>query len=83
MRVTRNVKIILPTVFTTRQRTMEKKMKRSMTDKKVCGVCAGFAEYFNIDPTVIRILYVLITIFSFGIAGIIAYLLMAVIMPEK
>lgn len=62
---------------------MEKKMKRSMTDKKVCGVCAGFAEYFNIDPTVIRILYVLITIFSFGIAGIIAYLLMAVIMPGE
>ena len=42
---------------------MEKKLYRSQNDKKLCGVCGGIAEYFDIDPTVIRLLWILATLF--------------------
>ena len=59
---------------------MEKKLYKS-TDKKLCGVCAGIAEYFNIDPTVIRLLWVVGTLFV-G-AGLLAYIVAAIVMPNK
>ena len=52
---------------------------RSRTDRKICGVCAGLAKYFDIDPTIVRILAIL-TIFISGI-GIIAYGIMTIIVP--
>ena len=60
---------------------MEKKLYRSNTDKKLCGVCGGFAEYFGMDPTVVRLIWALITIA--GGAGILAYIICALIIPEK
>ena len=54
---------------------------RSMTDKKLFGICGGAGEYFDIDPTIIRIAYVIFTLFSGG-AGILIYLLMYLIIPE-
>ena len=60
---------------------MEKKLYKSNTDKKLCGVCAGIAEYFGIDSTVIRLLWVLGTLFV-G-AGILAYIIAAIVMPKK
>ena len=51
-----------------------KKLYRSTRDKWLGGVCGGMAEYFNKDPVLIRILWVVLTIFSFGV-GIIAYIL--------
>ena len=60
---------------------MEKKLYRSVTDKKLCGVCAGVAEYFNVDPTLIRLAWALVSIFA-G-AGIVAYIVCAIIIPEK
>jgi phage shock protein PspC (stress-responsive transcriptional regulator) len=54
----------------------------SETDKKVGGVCGGIGEYFDKDPTLIRILYILLILFSFGI-GVLAYLLMWLIIPKK
>ncbi len=60
---------------------MEKRLFKSATDKKLDGVCAGIAEYLNIDPTVIRLLWVLATLFV-G-AGILAYILAAIVMPRK
>lgn len=60
---------------------MKKKLYKSSTDKKIDGVCAGFAEYFDLDPTLVRVLWVLATIFV-G-AGIIAYIIAALIMPRK
>ena len=59
---------------------MEKRFYRSRTDKKLAGVCAGIAEYFEIDPTLVRLLWVVFT-FAGG-AGIIAYIIAAIIMPE-
>ena len=60
---------------------MEKKLYKSNTDKKIDGVCAGIAEYLDVDPTLIRLVWVLATIFA-G-AGLLAYLIAAIIMPRK
>ncbi len=60
---------------------MEKRLYKSNTDKKIDGVCAGIAEYINIDPTVVRLLWVLATLFV-G-AGVLAYIIAAIVMPSK
>jgi phage shock protein C len=56
-----------------------KKLYRSRKDSKIAGVCGGIAEYFNVDPTIIRLLAVL-TIF-FGGGGIVAYIIAWLIIP--
>lgn len=61
---------------------MEKKLTKS-TDKKLAGVCAGLAEYFGLDATLIRVLYAALTVFSAGFPGIVLYIIMTLIMPEK
>ena len=48
----------------------------------VGGVCAGIANYFEVDPTLVRLIWVLMTVFSFG-TGIVGYLVMWAIMPRK
>jgi len=58
-----------------------KKLYRSSTDKKILGVCGGFAEYFDMDVTIIRIIF-LIFLLGFG-TGLLAYLICALVMPEK
>lgn len=60
---------------------MEKRLYKSSTDKKIDGVCAGIAEYFEIDPTLIRLLWVLAT--AFVGAGVLAYIVAAIVMPRK
>ncbi len=61
---------------------MEKKrLMRSATNKMICGVCGGIGEYLGIDPTVIRLIWVIMTVFMIG-AGILVYIIAAVIMPE-
>ena len=60
---------------------MEKRLYTSATDKKIDGVCAGIAKYFDIDPTLVRLLWVLGTLFV-G-AGILAYIIAAIIMPRE
>ncbi len=59
----------------------EKKLYRSATEKKLFGVCGGLAKYFNIDPTIVRII-LLVLVLCCGI-GAVAYLIMALIMPEE
>jgi phage shock protein C len=58
---------------------MQKKLVKSRTDRKICGVCGGLAEYINLDPTVIRILWL---IFAFTGVGIFAYIACAFVMPD-
>lgn len=58
-----------------------KRLTKSQNDKKLCGVCGGVAEYLNLDPTVVRLLWVLLTVF--GGAGLLAYIVAAFIMPEE
>jgi phage shock protein C len=60
----------------------EKKLYKS-TDRKLDGVCAGIAEYFEIDPTIIRVAYALISLFFAGIGGIVVYIILAIVMPRR
>ena len=58
-----------------------KKLYRKKNNRMLLGVCAGIADYFEIDPTIVRILWVL---FSFaGGCGLLAYIICAIIMPLK
>ena len=57
-----------------------KKLHKSQTDKKLCGVCGGIAEYFNIDPTIVRLLTVL---FGFSGPGLLVYFIAAIIIPVE
>ncbi len=60
---------------------MEKKLYRSKKDKKICGVCGGVAEYFNIDTTLVRLGVLALVLFAGG--GLLAYIIAAIIMPEN
>jgi len=58
---------------------MEKRLQRSRTEKMIGGVCGGLAVYFNVDPTLVRILWVAMTLIV-GV-GILLYLILWVVMP--
>jgi phage shock protein PspC (stress-responsive transcriptional regulator) len=70
-----------PPVSSTEHTTNPKVFRRSLTDKKVFGICGGAGEYFGIDPTILRIAYAIFTVFSGGM-GIILYFLMYLVVPE-
>ena len=57
----------------------EKKLYRSNVNKKLFGVCGGIGEYFDVDPTVVRVIF-LVLLLGFG-TGLLAYLIAALIMP--
>ena len=59
-----------------------KKLTRSRKERMIAGVCGGLAEYLGWDPTLVRIVYALATIFT-AFAGIIIYLILWIIMPEE
>jgi phage shock protein C len=56
-----------------------KRLMRSSTDKKLGGVCAGLADYFDIDPTVVRLVWVLLVLFA-G-TGLLAYIILWIVLP--
>lgn len=58
---------------------MAKRLYRSKTDRKIFGVCGGLAQYFNVDPVIIRVIAI-VSIFFSG-AGIIAYVVLALVVP--
>ena len=60
---------------------MEKKLYRSATDKKLAGVCAGVAKYLNIDVTIVRVLWAVLSLFAF--VGVVAYIVCAFVIPEE
>jgi phage shock protein C len=62
--------------------TTQKRLTRS-NDKMIAGVLSGIGNYFDIDPTVVRIVYVILSIASIGFPGLIAYLIMWAIIPEE
>lgn len=59
----------------------EKRLIKSNANRMICGVCGGIGEYFKIDPTVIRLIWAILTFCSVG-SGILVYIIAAVIMPE-
>jgi len=60
----------------------EKKLTRSLNDRMLAGVCAGLADYLGMDPTVIRLIFVLLFFVS-GPGILLAYLIMMIIVPEE
>jgi phage shock protein C len=60
---------------------VEKKLMRSRTDNKIAGVCGGLGNYMDVDPTLIRLVWVLLVFF--GGTGILAYIIAWIVMPEE
>lgn len=60
---------------------MEKRLYRNTSDQMLAGVCSGIGEYFNIDPTLIRLGWVVFSLA--GGSGLLAYIIAAIIIPEK
>lgn len=60
---------------------MKARLKRSRTNKMISGVCGGIAEYLGWDATVVRLIFVVLTFFSWG-APILLYFILALVMPE-
>ena len=58
----------------------QKKLFKSATNRMIFGVCGGIGEYFNIDPTIIRLIAVVFA--CFGGAGLLAYIVAAIVIPE-
>jgi phage shock protein C len=58
-----------------------RKLRRS-SNKMIAGVCGGIAEWLGWDVTVVRVLYVILTIISFGFGGVIAYIVLWIVMPR-
>lgn len=59
----------------------EKKLVRPKNDRMIAGVCAGLGNYFGVDPTIIRILFVLFAIFVGG--GILVYIILWIVLPDE
>lgn len=60
---------------------MKKKLYKDKNNKKLCGVCAGIALYFDVDPTLIRLAWVAFCLL--GGSGVLAYIIAAIIMPDS
>lgn len=60
-----------------------KRLKRSKSDKKIAGICGGLGNYFEVDPVIIRIAFILIAALSAVIPALIAYIIMWFIVPAE
>ena len=58
-----------------------RKLTRSTTNRTICGVCGGIGEYLNIDPTIIRIIWIFCSLAGCG-TGLVVYLIAAIVIPE-
>ena len=59
-----------------------RRLVRSNRHKMIAGVCGGLAEYFDLDPTVVRVAYVVVSIVSVAFPGILAYIILMFVMPR-
>lgn len=60
---------------------MNKRLYKSNIDKKVCGVCGGVAEYFDMDSTIVRLIAIILLL-GWG-SGLLAYIIAALVMPNN
>ena len=60
---------------------MKKRLYKDHSDKKLCGVCSGIAKFFDLDPTVIRLAWILFS--ALGGSGVLAYIICAIVMPDE
>lgn len=61
----------------------KRRLYRSRDEKMVAGVCGGLAEYFDVDPTIVRVAYALLTLVSGVFPGVVLYAVLAVVMPVE
>lgn len=59
----------------------DKRLYKSKVNKMIAGVCGGIAEYFNVDPTIVRLAWLVFT--CLGGSGLIAYIIAAIIIPQQ
>ncbi|MGN1329352.1 MAG: PspC domain-containing protein [Eubacterium sp.] len=60
-----------------------KKLYRSKTERKLAGVCGGIAAYFNIDPTIVRLIWAFVSLMSASIPGVLIYVVCALVIPDE
>lgn len=60
-----------------------KKLYRSKTERRLAGVCGGIAVYFNIDPTIVRLIWVFVSLMSASVPGILIYVICALVVPDE
>lgn len=60
-----------------------KRLYKSKTDKMVSGVCGGIASYLNIDSTIVRVVWALVSVFSAAVPGLLVYIICAVVIPDE
>jgi phage shock protein C len=65
------------------EQTPNKRLYRSGTDKQVSGVCGGIAAYMSWDPTLVRIGWVLLTLFTGFFPGVVGYIVLSVVIPTE
>ncbi|MBS0431094.1 MAG: PspC domain-containing protein [Proteobacteria bacterium] len=58
-------------------------LRRSRRNRMIAGVVGGMADYFGLDPSLLRIVYVLVSIFSAAFPGILVYIIMWILVPEE
>lgn len=58
-------------------------LRRSRHNRMIAGVVGGLADYFGLDPTLLRVIYVLVSIFSAAFPGILVYILFWILVPEE
>lgn len=61
---------------------VSRRLRRSRTDRQIAGVMGGLAEYFNVDPTLLRVIYVIGSIVSAAFPGLLVYLVLWLVIPE-
>ena len=60
----------------------QKKLLRTLENRMICGVCGGIGKYFNVDPTLVRLIWVLASFAGAG-SGLLVYIIAAIIIPEE
>ncbi len=60
-----------------------KHLYRSRTNKILCGVCGGIGEYMNVDPSIIRLLWIIGTVFTGVVVGVLAYIVACFVVPKE
>jgi phage shock protein C len=65
------------------EQAKSKRLYRSNKERMIGGVCGGIAEYFQVDPTLVRIIYVLVSIFSVAFPGVLVYIILWAIIPRS
>ncbi|MGZ6004974.1 MAG: PspC domain-containing protein [Candidatus Saccharimonadales bacterium] len=73
----------MKTQATNNQKSDIKRLYLSQTDKKICGLCGGIGEYFEIDTSLVRLGWIVLTIMTGILPGIIAYFIAAIVIPKE